>query len=254
MAHIDDTTEDLPVVDLDKPPANVEGAARALHRRRQAFADEPGIPKSVERRRASPLVGSDFISDSARQAWALDLLAWGRYGQLAPRVDQRGPRAAMPPVVLPEAPDGELVCLDLARTIGRLRSRHRAFSQVAGRYSPMVLAARESGRRLRIEVWDLDGDVVRTGDFTEAETLPDFAIADAIDNAEGGGRRKPDDNMEAMLQRVATYIDADISLESLTEARAIISGLLDKPLPEEILARNPLAWVVHLAGASSTSI
>ncbi len=251
MASVDETTEEIPVVPTARPKANVEGAERKLHRRRQAFTDEPGIPKSVERRRGNPLAGIDHLSESARQAWALDLLAWGRYGQMAPRVDQRGHRASMPLVVLPEAPDDELVCLDLARSVNRLRSRHRAFSQVAGRYSPLVLAARESGRRLRIEVWDLDGDVVRSGDFTEAETTPDFSIADAITSEDGTPRgRQPDERVAAMLRKVATYIDAEITVETLTEARALMAGLLDRSLPDELIARNPLAWALQMAGRS----
>ncbi len=252
MSGVDDTTQQMPVMQEERPRADVVAAEHALHRRRQAFAGEPGIPKAVGRRRGSPLARSDFISDVARQAWALDLLAWGRYGQLAPRVDRRGPRASMPPVVLPEAPDDELVCLDLACTVDRLRSRHRAFSQVAGRYSPLVLAARESGRRLRIEVWDLDGDIVHGSDFSEAVTMPDLDIVDAVESADGVPLgRQHNDNVAALLRKVATYIDAEISLESLTEARALLSGLLDRQFPDELIARNPLAWALKMAGGAN---
>ena len=177
----------------------------------------------------------------------MDLIAWGRYGQVAPRVDQRGPGSSMPPVILPDAPDGELVCLDLAASVDRLRSRHRAFSQVAGRYSPLVLAARESNRRLRIEVWDLDGVFVGAGGFTEAATLPEISIADVLLDGQPPPRGGSE-GLEAMLRKVATYIDAEIALESLQEARAVLSGLLSDPLPDEMVARNPLAWALQLAG------
>lgn len=236
----DDTTQSMPVVP--------DMSAGALHRRRNAHIDEPGIPKSVERRRKSARIGAEYLADAARRTWALDLLAWARYGQIAPRIDSRGAGASLPPVILPDAPDGELVCLDLAVSVDRLRSRHRAFSQVAGRYSPLVLGARESGRRLRIEVWDLEGMFSGLDAFSEEATLPEISIADAV--ADGGSQRDKGDGLEAMLAKVATYIDADISLESLTEARALLAGLAHAPFPDELVARNPLAWVLRLMGDS----
>ena len=250
MATGEDKSRDGAQGTTETMAAPIEAAERALHRRRQSFLDEPGIPQAVQRQRKGAQQGAEFTGRAARAAWLLDLLAWGRYGQVAPRVDQRGPGSSMPPVILPDAPDGELVCLDLAASVDRLRSRHRAFSQVAGRYSALVLAARESNRRLRIEVWDLDGIFLDSGAFTEAATLPEISIADVLDGQSaprGGG-----EGLESMLRKVATYIDADISLESLLEARALLSDLLDDPMPDALVARNPLAWALQLAGTVGT--
>lgn len=246
MATGDDRSRRAGQDSTDTMAAPVEAAERALHRRRQSFIDEPGIPQAVQRQSKGGPQGAESTGRASRTAWALDLIAWGRYGQLAPRIDHRGPGSTMPPVILPEAPDGELVCLDLAASVDRLRSRHRAFSQVAGRYSALVLAARESNRRLRIEVWDLEGLFLPVGAFTEAATLPEIAIADVVDGQSpprGGA-----EGLEAMLGKVATYIDAKISLETLLEARALLSSLLDEPLPGALVQRNPLAWALQLAG------
>jgi hypothetical protein len=160
-----------------------------------------------------------------RATWLLDLLAWNRHGQVAPRVDLRGPRAPLPPVVLPEAANDALVCLELAETIVKLRSRKRAFSQIAGRYAPLVLGAREAGRRLVIEVWDLDGDHP-AGEATEG--------------------------LSRLLEQLAEYLKAEVSLHGPSEAAGLVSALRQTPPPQALVERNPVAWALSVAADGET--
>lgn len=232
------------------PPADVLDAARGLRKRRRSGSGRTGIPLAVQKLRntGGGRRSAQLDVDSLRQVWMLDILAWARYGMVAPRVDLRGAHAAMPPVVLPDAPDGELVCLDLASSVDALRSRHRAFSQIAGRYSPLVLAARDVGRRLRIEVWDLEGSIVKAGEFSESETMPEYPIPIAASEPRYQTPLEPAGaTLENTLLKVARYIDAEIQVEPLIEVMAALSGIRSRTFPAELLDRNPLAWSLALA-------
>ncbi len=169
-----------------------------------------GIPKAVQRNRGGkPVVQLDI--GAARVTWMLDLLAWARHGAVANRIDLRGQRAALPPVVLPIT-DGKLIAMEDAVAIRRLRSRHRAFSQIAGRYSPLVVGAGDAGARIHLEIWDL-------ADQTE--------------------------DREALLKlapQLADYLQADVSVHGRADAVAALAALDPSTIPAKIGERNPLAW------------
>ncbi len=164
-----------------------------------------GIPVAVGKNRHH--VGPPLIDPVAqREAWTLDLLAFTIHDAVASRVDLRGERSPLPPVML-DLPDA-VVALDLWQSVAALHSRPRSFSQIAGRYSPLVLGARESGKPLRIAWWDLRGE------------MPDDADKGA--------------------QALAKYLEATVTLHTLNDARAALRKL--PALPAKLLDRNPLAW------------
>ncbi len=176
---------------------------RQRNRRRDA-----GVPRAVERAKAGkPVVDLDIAA--ARTTWLLDVLAWARHGVVAARIDLRGPRAALPPVVLPAVGDDRVVALEPAAALDRLRSRHRAFSQMAGRYSPLVIGSRDAGRGLAIEIWAL-GEV-------------------AID-------------AERLAEQLAEYMQADVTVHDRQQAAAIVADIDWSTAPPDLLERNPLAW------------
>lgn len=176
-----------------------------------------GVPRSVQRRPGGkPVVELDI--SAARETWLLDILAWCRHGAVAARIDVRGSRAALPPVILPDVGGGRVVALETAAAIDRLRSRHRAFSQIAGRYAPLVIGARDAGQRLCIEVW----------------------------------RCTPDgDDIGPLCAQLAEYLDADITQHTLVEATAALRSAPWPTAPAELTARNPLAWLRALDQGAS---
>ncbi len=175
-----------------------------------------GVPRAVEKRPGGkPVVGLDMTA--ARETWLLDLLAWIRHGQVAARIDLRGPRSPLPPVVLPANDSAHVIGLESATAVRKLRSRHRAFSQIAGRYSPLVVGARDSGASVIIEIWDTQ----------EAGTT---------------------DDLGKLADQLAEYLQASVTLHNLSEARALLAELDISQLPQALVARNPIAWACALTG------
>ncbi len=169
-----------------------------------------GVPAAIgkPRRDSGPPV-LDWVG--CHEAWTLELLAFIEMQQLPARVDLRGARSAMPPVVL--ATPSEVIAYDLWPAIAALHSRPRSFSQVAGRYAPLVIGAQDGGKRLRIQWWQLRSD----------EPAPDPQLAVAV----------------------AKYLQADVTLHDMAQAQARVVGEL--ALPPVLLERNPVAWsLVHL--------
>jgi hypothetical protein len=170
-----------------------------------------GIPVAVGKNRHH--VGPPLVDPIAqREAWTLDLLAFALHGAVASRVDLRGDRSPLPPVMLdlPKA----VIALDLWQSVAALHSRPRSFSQIAGRYSPLVLAARESGKPLLIQWWDLRGE------------MPEDADKGA--------------------QALAKYLDATVTLHSLDDAHTALQHL--PALPDKLADRNPMAWALTTLG------
>lgn len=175
-----------------------------------------GVPRAVERSRGGkPVVSLEM--DAARVVWALDLLAWIRHGQLAAKLDMRGYRAPLPAIVLPGS--DQVVALEDVTAVRKLRSRHRAFSQIAGRYSPLVIGARDAGARIRLELWDLD-----TIDHGDAEAL------------------------QKTSAQLADYMQADVRLFGRSDAARAFATVDDRlssgelVFPDKLTARNPMAW------------
>lgn len=167
----------------------------------------PGIPVAVGKNRSH--VGPPLVDPVAqREAWTLDLLAFALHGAVASRVDLRGDRSPLPPVML-DLPHA-VIALDLWPCVAALHSRPRSFSQIAGRYSPLVLGAREADKPLVIQWWDL------------REELPDDASkgADAL----------------------AKYLEATVTLHTLADASTALAKL--PALPDKLRDRNPLAWAL----------
>lgn len=204
--------------------AAITKAERRLNRRAGRDDAGPGVPKAVERTGAGKLAIQTparlSVDDNARLTWMLDLLAWTGHGVVAGRIDLRGTSAALPPVVLPEVGADLLVALEPVDAIRRLRSRHRAFSQMAGRYSALLLAARDAGRRLRIEMWDLD---------------------------EHGALRAPDPSLDRLWPQLASYLEGEVFLGDEATLKARMALALATPLAPSLVARNPVAWGLHLA-------
>ena len=172
------------------------------------------IPNAVQRRPAGkPVVQMDM--QITRSTWLLDLLAWARHGAVAPKIDLRGQRAALPPVILPVA-DGRLVAMEDAAAIFRLRSRHRAFSQIAARYSPLVVGAGDAGARIVLEIWDC------------AQPAADREV------------------LMRIADQLATYLEADVTVHDLKQAQPILANIDAAALPKALLDRNPLAWQLAL--------
>jgi len=94
-------------------------------------------------------------AEALREAWWCELAEVLESGSQPARVDLRGGRVAPPVVVIRE---GLVSAHDLAGHVRRLRSRHRAFSQVAGRYALLAEGARGTGAELVARWWDLEGD------------------------------------------------------------------------------------------------
>ena len=220
--------------DGSKRPSSRPGAKRArigkaqhrLRKGRGKLDDNTGIPVAVGRPQAEPNRSRGGVDVVAwRATWMLDLLAWARHGQVAPRVDLRGPRSPLPPVILPEAANDTLVCLDLLEAVVKLRSRKRAFSQVAGRYSPLVLGAREAGRKLVIEMWDLDGGHLQG------------------DAAEG---------IQGLVEQLAEYLQAEVTLHGPADLAGLQAALRREPPPMTLVERNPVAWALSIAGDGET--
>jgi len=168
----------------------------------------PGIPQAVSKSRPS----QSFTLDPKRlrDSWILDLLAFARHGLWAKKLDMHGAAAAMPPVILNT--QEHVIALDLYDSLHALRSRPRAFSQQAGRYSPLVLGAQDNGKKLVIELWSLHEEP------TEAE-----------------GK---------LLDALAKYLQAAVTLHGPAEMKAQLKTLVGQKLPDEICARNPLAWLL----------
>lgn len=195
----------------------------ALHRHEQRVrsgeaAGEAGVPRAVERRPDQGAPGAAAPSD-ARIAWMLDLLAYAGHGRVAAHVDLRASRASMPPVVLADGKDA-IIALDDAAALARLASRHRAFSQIAARFAPLVLAARDQGRPLHIELWDL-------GALLDGQA----AVARLGDTAVALGR----------------YLGAEVQVPDLPALQARLASLRGPDaaaLPAKLRERNALAWLL----------
>lgn len=197
----------------------LRGAERKIRR-----GEAEGAPKAVERRPEAPAEALDSRhTGDARVAWLLDLLALGRTGRVAERLDLRAQRATMPPVVLAgraDDPADPIVALDDAAAIGRLAARNRAFSQIAARFAPLAMVAREQGRPLRIELWDI-GALVDGADAVPR--LPETAEA-----------------LARYLEAEFVLPDADALQAALAAGRA---ALAEHPDAARIRERNPLAWM-----------
>ncbi len=168
----------------------------------------PGIPQAVSKSRPSQSFTLD--PQRLRDSWTLDLLAFARHGLWAKKLDMHGVAAAMPPVIL-NTPD-RVIALDLYDSVYALRSRPRAFSQQAGRYSPLVLGAQDNGKKLAIELWSL--------------------------------HEEPTESENNLAEALAKYLQADITLHGPAQMHAHLKSLVGKELPEEIRVRNPLAWLL----------
>ena len=176
-----------------------------------------GIPRSVQRNAGGkPVIQLDM--PAARVTWLLDLLAWARHGGVAARIDLRGQRAALPPVVLP-VETGRLVAMEDAAAITRLRSRHRAFSQIAGRYTPLVVGAGDAGATIHLEIWHLP-----EGEPDPAET----------------------EHLEKLAPQLAEFLGAEIVLLGRKDAAEALKQLDAGSIPAAIEERNPLAWQLAL--------
>lgn len=120
------------------------------------------------------------------------------------------------------APAALVVALDPLDAIARLRSRKRAFSQIAGRYSALLVGARDVGAGLHITWWNIGGDA--------------HALSPAVD----------DDAWAASLaDQLVSYLSESgvpVQLERLgpDDARRLLDAASD--IPETLAARNPLAW------------
>jgi|GEM_PF-5667616 len=170
-----------------------------------------GVPRAVEKRRAGkPVVELDM--GAAQQTWLLDVLAWINESRVAPRIDTRGQRAALPPVILPSNAGSDVVAYETADAIRRLKSRHRAFSQIAGRYSPLVIGARDAGVGLRIVIYDLLND-------------------------------EPDEGLDRISSQLADYLEGTVTLHGAATARTQAAGFQGE-IPESVRSRNPVAWAL----------
>ena len=106
-----------------------------------------GVPAAVGKpRHGAP--GQVIDPAVLRESWTLDVLAWAQYGVMAKKIDVHGSHAALPPVILPDDGKGRTVALDLLAALHALRRRPRAFSQMAGRYAPLVIGAQDRQRPL----------------------------------------------------------------------------------------------------------
>lgn len=178
---------------------------------RSGKAVRKGVPRSVQRNAGGkPVIQLDM--GAARHVWLLDLLAWTRHGGVALKIDMRGPRAPMPPVILPNV-NGVLVALEDAGAVRRLRSRHRAFSQIAGRYTPLVVGAKDQGTRIVLEVWDFEGG---------------------------------DDAIGKLAPQLADFIGADVTVHDRHEAAEVLRAIDPTQIPASLVKRNPLAWQLQL--------
>ena len=119
-------------------------------------------------------------------------------------------------MVLPEVegPEGgrRLVALDLGDALRKLKSRSRSFSQIAGRFSPLVLAAREGELSLWIELWDLDED---------------------------GRLNPPDPWLTETASKLASYLEATVTLGTARQLSERAARLGE--VPDELRRRNPMA-------------
>ena len=207
---------------------------------------EAGVPRAVDRR-PDQTAGAAAGPSDARIAWMLDLLAFAGHGRVAAHVDLRASRASMPPVVLADG-DGAIVALDDAAALARLASRHRAFSQIAARFAPLVLAGRERGRPLVIELWDLGA--LLDGQPAVAR-LAETAVA--LARYLGADVSVPDGDV--LQQRLATLREAAAAevaaTTELPAAAEVPAGDDDEQgtatsaaFPSKLRERNPLAWLL----------
>ncbi|MCO4762287.1 MAG: hypothetical protein KC502_12325 [Myxococcales bacterium] len=208
--------------------AAINKAERRLKKKGGRRGGAPGIPQAVERgagvgKAMQQTPARLSADDNARVSWQLDVLAWAGHGVVAPKVDLRGPSAPLPAVILPKVGDTALIALEPVDAIRKLRSRHRAFSQMAGRYSALVLAARDTERQLTIELWDLDA---------------------------AGNVRPPDESMARLWPQLATYLEAQVTIGTDELLRERLALAATGPLPEALTRRNPVAWGLQL-GASA---
>ncbi|HAN30747.1 MAG TPA: hypothetical protein DCQ06_04050 [Myxococcales bacterium] len=203
----------------------IADAGSKLDRRRGA----PGVPRVVDRQ-----IGRGSKSDSNQRnlldnrAWMLDLMAWARYDRVAPKIHLNVLSPRMPALVLPQVhePDQSewIVALDLADALRKLKSRSRAFSQIAGRFSSLVLAARESSVALRIEIWDLD-------------------LSGAI--------REPDSWLQDTARQLAKYLEAEVVIIERSELRQRLAKAA--MAPEPLRMRNPMAAALWWKASSIVS-
>ena len=172
-----------------------------------------GVPAAVGKpRHGAP--GQVIDPAVLRESWTLDVLAWAQHGVMAKKIDVHGSHAALPPVILPDDGKGRTVALDLLAALHALRSRPRAFSQMAGRYAPLVIGAQDRQRPLVLELWQLDG---------ELEDL---------------------EKWQKLAEQLATYLRAEVRVRTHLEARQLLREAQARGLPEELQARNPIAWVL----------
>ncbi len=214
-----------------KPVAAARPPRTALSRHEQRVrsgeaAGEAGVPRAVDRR-PDQTAGAATGPADARFAWMLDLLAYAGHGRVAAHVDLRASRASMPPVVLADG-DGPIVALDDAAALARLASRHRAFSQIAARFAPLVLAGRERKRPLIVELWDL-------GALLDGQP----AVARLADTAAALTRYL---GAEVVVPDAATL---GARLGSLRAAAPEPGDAFDAAaIPAQLRERNPLAWLL----------
>lgn len=165
-----------------------------------------GVPRAVQKSRKD--TGLPPL-EQVRESWMLELVAWQRHGRTTNRLDLHGHRSTRPPIWLdtPEA----LICLDFLDALRDLRSRPRAFSQQAGRYTDAVQGAQLHHKALHIELYLLE-DEPHEADHKLAEAL-------------------------------AKYLNATITLHG----RQVVHTALQVQFPPELVEHNPLAWTLDLA-------
>lgn len=173
-----------------------------------------GVPVAIAKQRhGAP--GQVLDADVLRDSWTLDILAWVQHGEMANKIDLHGVHAPLPPVILPKDSQGRTVALDLTLALYALRSRPRAFSQMAGRYAPLVIGAQDKGRALRIELWTLEGEL------------------------------EDPDKWHKTAEALATYLHAEVVLRGPEDARRLLLQAQARGLPEALQARNPVAWALQ---------
>jgi len=178
---------------------------------------QAGVPQAIGKPRLGA-PGQVIDAELLRDSWTLDVLAWAQHGVMAKKIDLHGAHAPLPPVILPDDGQGRTVALDLLAALQALRSRPRAFSQMAGRYAPLVIGAQDGARVLAIELWHLDGEVEEREKWTK------------------------------LAEQLATYLRAEVTLRTPADARRLLREAQARGLPEALQVRNPIAWALAEVG------